>query len=96
MKTNSNLGSTNLKRKRRNENPILDYDRLPKELRKWIANAELPWRPKSVLKAYERAYSRTSNNKKAMNELSLSERIMLKQWCKQSLKYSLEVVHKKH
>ena len=34
--------------------------------------------------------------KKAMNELSLSERIILKQWCKQSLKYSLEVVHKKH
>lgn len=70
MKTNSNLGSTNLKRKRRNENPILDYDRLPKELRKWIANAELPWRPKSVLKAYERAYSRTGNSKKAMNELT--------------------------
>ena len=70
MKTNSNLGSTNLKRKRRNENPILDYDKLPKELRKWIANAELPWRPKSVLKAYERAYSRTGNSKKAMNELT--------------------------
>tara|TARA_B110001450_G_scaffold242134_1_gene252174 strand:+ start:119 stop:400 length:282 start_codon:yes stop_codon:yes gene_type:complete len=70
MKKNSNLGSTNLKRKRQNGNPILEYDRLPKELRKWIANAQLPWRPKSVLKAYERAYSRTSNSKKAMHELS--------------------------
>ncbi|MDG1964976.1 MAG: DUF6525 family protein, partial [Amylibacter sp.] len=52
MKINNNLGSTSLKRKRRNENPLLDYDRLPKELRAWVANAELPWRPKSVLKAY--------------------------------------------
>jgi hypothetical protein len=70
MKTNSNLGSTNLKLKRRNENPILDYDRLPKELRKWIANAELPWRPKSVLKAYERAFSKTGDRNEAMNELN--------------------------
>lgn len=33
--------------------------------------------------------------KKAMNELSLSERIMLKQWCKQSLKHSSAVLFKK-
>ncbi|MDC0608158.1 DUF6525 family protein, partial [Amylibacter sp.] len=54
MKINNNLGRTSLKRKRRNENPLLDYDRLPRELRAWVANAELPWRPRSVLKAYER------------------------------------------
>ena len=66
----SNRGSTSLKRKRRNECPILDYDRLPSELRAWIANAELPWRPKSVLKAYERAYLKTGNRDKAMNELN--------------------------
>ena len=46
---NNNLGKTSLKRKRRNENPLLDYDRLPRDLRAWIANAELPWRPRSVL-----------------------------------------------
>ena len=34
----SNRGSTSLKRKRRNECPILDYDRLPSELRAWIAS----------------------------------------------------------
>ena len=70
MKMNNNLGKTSLKRKRRNENPLLDYDRLPRDLRAWIANAELPWRPRSVLKAYERAFSKTGDRNKAMNKLN--------------------------
>ena len=70
MKMNNNLGRTSLKRKRRNENPLLDYDRLPKELRAWVANAELPWRPRSVLKAYERAFSKTGDRNKALIELN--------------------------
>ena len=70
MKMNNNLGKTSLKRKRQNENPLLDYDRLPRDLRAWIANAELPWRPRSVLKAYERAFSKTGDRNKAMNELN--------------------------
>ena len=70
MKMNNNLGKTSLKRKRRNENPLLDYDRLPRELRAWVANAELPWRPRSVLKAYERAFSKTGDRNKALNELN--------------------------
>ena len=49
---------------------LLDYDRLPRDLRTWIANAELPWRPRSVLKAYERAFSKTGDRNKAMNELN--------------------------
>ncbi len=32
---------------------------------------------------------------KAMNELSLSERMMLKQWCKQSLSPALRAVYMK-
>ena len=70
MKMNDNLGRTSLKRKKRNENPLLDYDRLPKELRAWVANAELPWRPRSVLKAYERAFSKTGDRNKALIELN--------------------------
>ena len=68
MKINNNLGRTSLKRKRRNENPLLDYDRLPRDLRAWVANAELPWRPRSVLKASERAFAKTGDRNKAMNE----------------------------
>ena len=70
MKINNNLGRTSLKRKRRNENPLLDYDRLPRDLREWVANAELPWRPRSVLKAYERAFSKTGDRNKALIELN--------------------------
>tara|TARA_B110000003_G_scaffold87285_1_gene89393 strand:+ start:9304 stop:9585 length:282 start_codon:yes stop_codon:yes gene_type:complete len=70
MKIDNNLGKTSLKRKRRNENPLLDYDRLPRDLRTWVANAELPWRPRSVLKAYERAFLKTGDRNKAMNELN--------------------------
>ena len=70
MKINNNLGRTSLKRKRRNENPLLDYDRLPRELRAWVANAELPWRPRSVLKAYERAFLKTGDRNTAINELN--------------------------
>jgi hypothetical protein len=70
MKINNNLGRTSLKRKRRNENPLLDYDQLPRELREWVANAKLPWRPKSVLKAYERAYLKTGDRGKAISELN--------------------------
>jgi len=66
----NNLGRTSLKRKRRNENPLVDYDRLPRELRAWVANAELPWRPRSVLKAYEHAFIKTGDHDKAMDELS--------------------------
>ena len=70
MKMNNNLGKTSLKRKRRSENSLLDYDRLPRDLRAWIANAELPWRPRSVLKAYERAFLKTGDRNKALKELN--------------------------
>ncbi|MDA9772588.1 DUF6525 family protein [Amylibacter sp.] len=79
MKINNNLGRTSLKRKRRNENPLLDYDRLPRELRAWVANAELPWRPRSVLKAYERAFLKTGDRNKAINELNyIQQRLVAK------------------
>jgi len=70
MKMNNNLGRTSLKRKKRNENPLLDYDRLPRDLRAWVANAKLPWRPRSVIKAYERAFLKTGDPNKAINELN--------------------------
>ena len=54
----SNRGNTSLKCKRRNEKPMLEFDRLPRELRVWIASADLPWRPRSVQKAFDRAMSK--------------------------------------
>ena len=42
----SNRGNTSLKCKRRNENSMLEFDQLPRELRGWIVSADLPWRTK--------------------------------------------------
>ena len=50
-----NRGQTSLKSSLRNEDPMQDFDRLSQELRAWIAAADLPWRPRSVRKTFERA-----------------------------------------
>ncbi len=47
--------NTNLRRHRRNTNPMAEYDALPRELRGWLANAQLPWSPKSVRKLWRKA-----------------------------------------
>ena len=72
-----NRGNTSLKCKRRNERPMLEYDQLPQELRVWVASAYLPWRPRSVQKAYDRAMLQTGSNKKALDELSRLQRRLI-------------------
>jgi len=47
--------NTNLRRRRRKANPMAEYDALPQELRGWLANAQLPWSPKSVRKLWQKA-----------------------------------------
>lgn len=64
-----NLGQTKLKKRRRREDPMREFDRLPPPLRTWLANAALPWRPRSVRRAYERALSRTGDPRDALQEL---------------------------
>ena len=64
-----NQGATSLKLKRRNEDPMLEFDRLPAELRCWLASAVLPWRPRSVRRAYEIALARTRDKTSALGEL---------------------------
>ncbi|MDJ0824188.1 MAG: DUF6525 family protein [Rhodobacter sp.] len=74
-----NLGTTRLKRKRRSENPMHEFDRLPPELRGWLAAAILPWRPRSVRRAYDRAFQRTQDTTKALEELDrVQERLIAK------------------
>ena len=73
----SNRGNTSLKCKRRNEKPMLEFDRLPRELRVWIASADLPWRPRSVQKAFDRAMSQSGNNANALEELSRLQRRLI-------------------
>ena len=62
-----NLGSTTLKKRRRAADPMMTYDRLPQPLRRWLAEAVLPWSPKSCKRIWEKA---------RMNGLSVDEAIV--------------------
>lgn len=56
-----------------------DFDRLPPELRAWIARAALPWRPRSVKRSFEKAMARTKDKASALRELDrLQERLVAK------------------
>ena len=71
-----NLGQTNLRKRRRQVDPMREFDRLPPQLRTWLAQAALPWRPKSVQRAYQKALARTGDHGSAIAEL---ERLQVRQ-----------------
>lgn len=64
-----NRGQTSLRCKRRNEDSMREFDRLPSELREWLSGAILPWRPRSVQRAFDREFSRTRDTESALKEL---------------------------
>ncbi len=53
-----NLGQTDLRRRRRRQDPMRAYDALPPALRHWLAEAALPWSPASCRRIWQRARSR--------------------------------------
>ncbi|MFQ6549638.1 DUF6525 family protein [Aestuariibius sp. 2305UL40-4] len=74
-----NRGQTSLKLKRRAEDPMREFDRLPAELRIWLASAMLPWRPRSVRRTFDRAMARVGNTANALKELDrIEERLVAK------------------
>lgn len=74
-----NRGKTSLRCKGRRESSMRDFDRLPKELRVWIADADLPWRPKSVRRSFDRALSQTGDLERALDVLDqLQQRLVAK------------------
>ena len=64
----SNCGTTSLRRRRR-AHPMREFDRLPPELRAWLAGAALPWSLRSVQRAYARALAQTRDTDQAIEEL---------------------------
>lgn len=72
-RSSGNRGRTSLKCKRRTSDPMKDFDGLPRELRIWLASAALPWRPRSVRSAYEKAIRRTGDLPQALEELTRIE-----------------------
>lgn len=75
----TNRGRTTLKRRRRGGNGMDEFDRLPKELRNWLASAALPWRPQSVQRAFAKAYASTGDRESALRELdAMQQRLIAK------------------
>lgn len=72
-----NRGATTLKCRRVRRDPMRDYDRLPAELRAWLAGAILPWRPRSALTAFEKARARLGDEKLALRELDRIQAAMV-------------------
>ncbi|MEL6620570.1 MAG: DUF6525 family protein [Pseudomonadota bacterium] len=68
-----NLGATTLRRKRRSADPMRSFDALPAPLRRWLAQANLPWSPASVRRIWNRACARGLTPEDALSILSRAE-----------------------
>ncbi|MFS4581481.1 DUF6525 family protein [Phaeobacter sp. C3_T13_0] len=72
-----NLGSTSLRKRRRTTNPMRTYDTLPQPLRLWLANAALPWSPKSCKRLWDKARKAGLSAEDAIRSLTATEKRML-------------------
>jgi len=68
-----NLGATSLRRKNRSADPMHSYDALPVPLRRWLADARLPWSPASARRVWTRACARGLGPEEALNALAKAE-----------------------
>ncbi|MEM1343975.1 MAG: DUF6525 family protein [Pseudomonadota bacterium] len=69
----ANLGASSLRRRRRNGDVMREFDRLPADLRCWLAHAILPWAPRSVRRSFSRALAKTGDRSLALAELDRIE-----------------------
>jgi hypothetical protein len=58
-------------------NAMAAYDRLPPDLRTWLAGAALPWSAASVLRLWHRVLRETGNVSAARDRLSRAEEVTL-------------------
>jgi hypothetical protein len=72
-----NLGATRLRRRRRRLDPMQVYDRLPPDLRAWMAEAALPWSPLSCLRLWQRALQEEGCPARARTRLDRAEAALL-------------------
>ena len=73
MRHNRNLGTTQQRIRRRAADPMAAYDRLPSDLRKWVAGAALPWSAKSCLALWQRALRDGATPEQAIARLDRAE-----------------------
>ena len=68
-----NLGQTSLPRKRRSGDPMAAYDTLPPTLRRWLAEAALPWSPRSARRIWAKALANGLTPDEALGALAKAE-----------------------
>lgn len=64
-------------RKRLRARPMEDFDRLPPDLRRWLAQAALPWSARSAARIWQKA-GRNGGADERCNRLDAIERAMLR------------------
>lgn len=75
----SNRGATTLRRRKQGGDKMREFDQLPVELRAWLADAILPWRPRSAQRSFAKALARTKDPYEALKELDrLQARLVAK------------------
>ncbi|MEL7013006.1 MAG: DUF6525 family protein [Pseudomonadota bacterium] len=68
-----NLGSCSLRRRQRRADPFQVYDGLPLPLRRWLAEAALPWSPASARRIWSRAMAQGLSQDDALASLTRAE-----------------------
>ena len=68
-----NLGATSLRRKRHARDPMRSFDALPAPLRRWLAQAALPWSPASAQNIWARARAKGHSAEEALRLLHQAE-----------------------
>lgn len=58
----ANSGNSRLRGDRRRGDVMAAYDRLPRDLRCWLANAALPWSLRSARRVWRRALARSGGD----------------------------------
>jgi hypothetical protein len=74
---NANLGTTNIRKTRRNIDPMRSYDALPVELRRWLMDACLPWSPTSCLRIWHKTRTSGASPSEVIAKLGMIENAML-------------------
>ena len=72
-----NLGETRLARRRARRDPMRAFDGLPAPLRRWLAEAALPWSPASCRRIWQRARARGEPVEAILARLDRAEALTL-------------------
>ena len=73
----ANLGETRLARRRARRDPMRAFDGLPAPLRRWLADAALPWSPASCRRIWQRARARGEPVEAILARLDRAEALTL-------------------